>query len=60
MTDCNAQPLLFSSLGSKKIQADFNGGSINVKQGKIGDMGNLLLFGKLPVFAGVVCRLHIW
>jgi hypothetical protein len=28
MTDCTTQPLLFSSLGSKKIQADFNGGSL--------------------------------
>jgi len=37
MTDCNTQPLLFSSLGSKKIQADFNGGSLT------SDAGALLL-----------------
>jgi hypothetical protein len=28
MTECNAQPLLFSSLGHKKILADFNGGDL--------------------------------
>ena len=28
MTECNAQPLLFSSLGRKKIVADFNGGDL--------------------------------
>jgi len=27
MTDCNSNQLLFASLGRKKIQADFNGGS---------------------------------
>jgi len=37
MTDCNTQPLLFSSLGSKKIQADFNGGTLT------SDAGALLL-----------------
>jgi hypothetical protein len=37
MTDCNRQPLLFASLGSKKIQADFNGGSLT------SDAGALLL-----------------
>lgn len=37
MTDCNTQPLLFSSLGRKKIQADFNGGSLT------SDAGALLL-----------------
>ena len=37
MTDCTTQPLLFSSLGSKKIQADFNGGSLT------SDAGALLL-----------------
>jgi hypothetical protein len=26
MTDCNTQPLLFSKLKNKKIQADFAGG----------------------------------
>jgi hypothetical protein len=37
MTDCNRQPLLFSSLMGKKIQADFNGGSLT------SDAGALLL-----------------
>jgi len=37
MTDCNTQPLLFASLGSKKIQADFKGGSLT------SDAGALLL-----------------
>ncbi len=37
MTDCNTQPLFFSSLGHKKIQADFNGGSLT------SDAGALLL-----------------
>jgi hypothetical protein len=37
MTDCNTQSILFSSLGSKKICADFNGGSLT------SDAGALLL-----------------
>ena len=37
MTDCITQPLLFSSLRRKKIQADFNGGSLT------SDAGALLL-----------------
>ena len=37
MTDCNRQPLLFSSLSGKKIQADFHGGSLT------SDAGALLL-----------------
>jgi hypothetical protein len=37
MTDCNTQPLLFSNLKNKKIQADFNGGSLT------SDAGALLL-----------------
>ena len=37
MTDCNRQRLLFSSLSRKKIQADFNGGSLT------SDAGALLL-----------------
>jgi hypothetical protein len=37
MTDCTTQPLLFSSLGSKIIQADFKGGSLT------SDAGALLL-----------------
>lgn len=37
MTDCNTQPMLFASLNHKKIQADFNGGSIT------SDAGALLL-----------------
>ena len=37
MTDCITQPLLFSSLKSKKIQADFHGGSLT------SDAGALLL-----------------
>jgi len=32
MTDCNTNPLTFSSLGRKKIQADFNGGCSSVKR----------------------------
>ena len=37
MTDCNTQPLLLSSLAHKKVQADFNGGSLT------SDAGALLL-----------------
>jgi hypothetical protein len=37
MTDCITQPLLFSSLARKKVQADFNGGSLT------SDAGALLL-----------------
>jgi hypothetical protein len=37
MTDCNAQPLLFSSLGSQQIVADFAGGRLT------SDAGGLLL-----------------
>jgi hypothetical protein len=33
MTDCNTQSLLFSSLGSKKIHADFNGGNLTSDAG---------------------------
>jgi len=37
MINCNTNPLLFASLGRKKIQADFNGGSLT------SDAGALLL-----------------
>jgi hypothetical protein len=37
MTDCNTSPLPLASLGSRKIQADFNGGSLT------SDAGALLL-----------------
>jgi hypothetical protein len=37
MTDCNRQRLLFSNQKDKKIQADFNGGSLT------SDAGALLL-----------------
>jgi len=37
MIDCNTNPLPFSSLGSRKIQGDFNGGSLT------SDAGALLL-----------------
>ena len=33
MTDCNSQPLLFSSLGRKNIQANFNGGHLTSDAG---------------------------
>ena len=33
MTDCNGLPLVFSSLGSKKIQADFAGGQLTSDAG---------------------------
>jgi hypothetical protein len=33
MTDCTTQPLLFSRLGSKKIQADFHGGKLTSDAG---------------------------
>lgn len=33
MTNCNSQPLLFSSLGRKKIQANFNGGHLTSDAG---------------------------
>ena len=35
MTDCTTQPLQFSSLGSKKIQADFKGGSLTSDAGAL-------------------------
>jgi len=35
MTDCNTQPLLFSNLKNKKIQADFNGGSLTSDAGAL-------------------------
>jgi hypothetical protein len=35
MTDCSTKPLLFSSLGSRKIQADFNGGSLTSGAGAL-------------------------
>ena len=35
MTDCTTQTLLFSSLGSKKIHADFNGGSLTSDAGAV-------------------------
>jgi hypothetical protein len=35
MTDCNTQPLLFSNLKNKKIQADFNGGSLTSDAGAV-------------------------
>jgi len=37
MTDCTTNQLVFSSLGRKKIQADFNGGCLT------SDAGALLL-----------------
>lgn len=37
MTECNRQPLLFSSLGSQKVVADFDGGRLT------SDAGGLLL-----------------
>ena len=37
MTDCNTKQIIFSSLGRKKVQADFNGGNIT------SDAGALLL-----------------
>jgi hypothetical protein len=42
MTDCTTKPLLFSSLRSQKIQADFNSDSLT------SDAGALLLFSLLP------------
>jgi len=35
MIDCNTQPLLFSNLKNKKIQADFNGGSLTSDAGAV-------------------------
>jgi len=35
MTDCNTRPLLFSNLKNKKIQADFNGGSLTSDAGAV-------------------------
>jgi len=37
MTDCNREPIVFSSLGGKQVVADFDGGSIT------SDAGALLL-----------------
>jgi len=37
MTDCNAQPMLFSNLGRRRVQADFDGGTLT------SDAGALLL-----------------
>ena len=33
MTECNGLPLVFSSLGRKKIQADFAGGKLTSDAG---------------------------
>jgi hypothetical protein len=35
MTDCNGQPLLFSSLGSKSVVADFRGGRLTTDAGAL-------------------------
>jgi len=35
MTDCNTQPLFFSNLKNKKIQADFNGGCLTSDAGAL-------------------------
>ena len=37
MTDCSQQPLLFQDLGSRKVVADFSGGTLS------SDAGALLL-----------------
>ena len=37
MTDCSRQPLLFQDLGSRKVVADFSGGTLS------SDAGALLL-----------------
>ena len=37
MTDCNLEPIIFSSVGGRQVVADFNGGSIT------SDAGALLL-----------------
>jgi hypothetical protein len=50
MTDCNRQPLVFSSLGSKSVVADFLGGRLT------SDAGTLLLRevgGKIGLFAAL-------
>jgi hypothetical protein len=55
MTECNAQPLLFSSLGHKKIVADFSGGNLT------SDGGLPLLrevdrkIGLIDALNGVIC-----
>ena len=45
MTECNRQPLLFSSLDRKKVQADFAGGTLTSEAGgrRTSDAGGLLL-----------------
>lgn len=54
MTDCNAEPLLFSSLGRKRIVGDFTGGTLT------SDAGGLLLreverrIGLIDSLAGVI------
>ena len=35
MTDCNTKPLLFASLASKSVQADFHGGSLSTDAGAL-------------------------
>lgn len=54
MTDCNSKPMFFSSLGRKKIVADFTGGTLT------SDAGGLLLreverrLGLVDQLAGVI------
>lgn len=35
MTECNRQPLLFSTLGSRKVEADFSAGSVTTDAGAL-------------------------
>ena len=51
MTDCNTDPIVFSSLGPKQVVADFNGGSIT------SDAGALLL-REVDRHLGLIDRLN--
>jgi hypothetical protein len=65
MTECNAQPLLFSSLGHKKIVADFQGGDLTSDGGlpllrevdrKIGLIDAIASYAACKI--GGACRRH--
>lgn len=51
MTDCNDNPIVFSSLGRKQLAADFNGGSITSD-------GGALLLREVDRHLGLIDRLN--
>src|SRR5262245_44807862 len=49
-TDCKNQPLLFQDLGSRKVVADFSGGTLSSD-------GGVLLLRQVDLSLGLTCRL---